>query len=474
VGGHSGCGAADRRLRLSRLPAEDSPVEIPETRYASTADGVYIAYRVFGDGPTDVVFAPPFISNVDTAWELGGWAPLFRRLAELGRLIIFDRRGSGLSDRPDESSSLALELGVSDLRAVLKATGSERPVLFGFEEGAMLAAMFAAANPNRVSALVMFSAWAKGRRSVDYPWAWSEEEQRTWVDAVKRNWGTEDFVRTMFSEVVRPDVDESFISGFARYIRSCASPGAVLALDRMHEQIDARSILPTVSVPTLSLRRVDDPERSHEEAEYIAGLIPGARLVELHGTDHRPFFGDVDEIVRAIDDFVHEIRSEEADFDRYLASVLFTDIVGSTTRAAELGDRSWTNLIERHNATVRAMLVRYGGNEIDSAGDGFFATFDGPARTVRCAQQIMRALKPLGLQIRAGVHTGEVQTTGGKLGGLGVVIGARISALAAASEILVSQTVKDLVAGSGLAFEDAGEHELKGVPDRWRLYRVVG
>jgi class 3 adenylate cyclase len=449
-------------------------MEVPDTHYVETVDGVYIAYQVLGEGEIDIVFAGPFISNVDTAWELGGWGELFRGIAALGRLIIFDRRGSGLSDRPNEPGSLALEVGMNDLRAVLDATGSERPVLFGFEDGAMLAAMFAASNPDRASALIMFSAWAKGQRSPDYPWAWSPEEGETWVTRVKADWGTEDFVRALLSEDADDNrLDANFVRGFARYIRSCASPGAVLALDRMHQQIDARPILRTLSVPTLSLKRADDPERSREEAEYITSLIPGARLVELAGKEHRPFLGDVNEIVRAVGEFVHEVRTEEADFDRFLASVLFTDVVQSTSRAAELGDQRWRELLERHHAIVRAMLVRYRGTEVGTAGDGFFSTFDGPARAVRCAEQIVRSLEPTGLEIRAGVHTGEVQIIDGKIGGLGVVIGARIGSLAGPSEILVSQTVKDLVAGSGLMFEDAAEHDLKGVPDRWRLYRVI-
>jgi class 3 adenylate cyclase len=247
----------------------------------------------------------------------------------------------------------------------------------------------------------------------------------------------------------------------------------VLAIEKMNTQIDARPILPTIPVPTLVLKRTADVKGSLDEARYITSMIPGAKLVALAGNEQLPFLGDVGEVLHAVEAFIVGVRSEETDFDRFLASVLFTDVVSSTARAAELGDRAWKALIERHHAIVRAMLTRYRGTEIDTAGDGFFSTFDGPARAVKCAQQIIDSLEPTGLQIRAGVHTGEVQTVDGRIGGLGVVIGARVGALAGPSEILVSQTVKDLVAGSGLRFEDAGEHELKGVPDLWRLYRVT-
>jgi len=449
-------------------------VDIPETRYAKTVDGIHIAYQVLGHGPTDIVYTPGFISNVETVWEQGRHAELFRKLAALGRLIIFDRRGTGLSDRPDRVESLALELGMNDLRAVLDAAESARAVLFGFEEGGTLAAMFAAGHPDRASALLLFSPWIKGRRSLDYPWAWSDEESQAWDQHVEEGWGTEAFMRWLLSAAA-PELagDERFIADHARYFRSCASPGAAQAIVKMQAEIDARPILPTISVPTLTLQRVGDRTGTLEEARYITNLIPGAKLVELEGNEHVPFLGDTDGVVGAVEMFLAGVRHEETEFDRFLASVLFTDVVSSTARAAEIGDRSWSALIERHHAIVRAMLTRYRGTEIDTAGDGFFSTFDGPARAVRCAQQIIDALEPTGLRIRAGVHTGEVQTIDGKVGGLGVVIGARIGAIAGPAEILVSQTVRDLVAGSGLMFEDAGEHELKGVPDRWHVYRVV-
>jgi class 3 adenylate cyclase/alpha-beta hydrolase superfamily lysophospholipase len=450
-------------------------MEIPTTRYVNTVDGIHIAYQTVGDGPTDIVFTPGYVSNVDRAWDEGGHAGLFRELAALGRLIIFDRRGTGLSDRPDEVQSLALELGLNDLQAVLDAVASERPVLFGSEDGGILAAMFAAANPDRVSALVLWSPWVKGRRSADYPWAWSEDEQDEWDHQVEDGWGSEAFARQILKDSgAALDVaeDRHFVARFARYLRSCASPGAVLALERMQAQIDARPILATITTPTIILRRKGDT-RSMEEARAVVGMIPGAKLIELSGKEDQPFLGDVHEMAKSIRNFVDGVRNEAQQIDRYLATILFTDVVGSTSRAASSGDRSWKEIMERHHAVVRAMLARYRGTEIDTAGDGFFATFDGPARAVTCARQIIQALEPTGLQIRAGVHTGEVQMINGKVGGLAVIIGARVGALAGPSEILVSRTVKDLVAGSGLAFEEAGVHELKGVPDRWPLYRAA-
>jgi class 3 adenylate cyclase len=449
-------------------------MELPITRYVVTADGIHIAYQAVGEGSPDIVYTPGFISNIDLVWDEGAHGPLFRRLAELGRLVVFDRRGTGLSDRPDQVESLALELGLNDLRAVLDAVGSERAVLFGYEDGGTLAAMFTAAYPDRVAALILFSPWVKGRRSVDYPWAWSDDEQQDFDHQVEDGWASEAFVRSLLS-IEAPDAafEPSFIEAFGRYMRSSASPGTVLAIERMQAQIDARPILPTISVPTLTLTR-HNPVRPLEEVRYITDLIPAARLIQLSGTEQLPFLGDSEELVRVVERFIADERDHDEEADRFLATVLFTDVVGSTARAAQMGDQSWKALIERHHAIVRAMVTRYRGNVIDTVGDGFFMSFDGPARAVSCARKIAEAIEPIGVQIRAGVHTGEVQMIDGKVGGLAVAIGARVGSLAGPSEILASQTVKDLVAGSGLVFEEAGEHVLKGVPDAWRLYRVVG
>lgn len=449
-------------------------MELPKTRYTKTVDGVHIAFQVLGAGPTDIVYLPGWISNVETNWDDGHCARLFRALADVGRLIVFDRRGTGLSDRPDRAESLALELGMNDLQAVLDATASKKPVLFGYEDGGTLALMFSAAFPDRVSAVVLYAALVKGHRATDYPFRDTVEEIDEWIRRVDTEWGSDELTRWIVANGA-PDRqnDDAFIQSLGRWLRSCASPGSVQAMDAMLRDMDARAILPTVSAPTLTLCRTENGYAPAEEARYITSLIPGARLVELSGNADPPNLGDVDELVRAIGTFVAGVRLEEAEFDRYLASVLFTDVVGSTAHASELGDRSWAQVLERHHSIVRAMLTRYRGTEVDTAGDGFFATFDGPARAIRCAQQIVAALEPTGLQVRAGVHTGEVQTIDGKAGGLAVVIGARVGALAGPSEVFVSQTVRDLVAGSGINFEDRGEHELKGVPGRWHCYRAV-
>jgi pimeloyl-ACP methyl ester carboxylesterase/class 3 adenylate cyclase len=449
-------------------------VDPPETRYARTVDGLSIAYQVLGQGPVDLVYTPGWISNVDAAWEVPPLRSFFRQLASISRLILFDRRGSGLSDRPTQVESLALEHGVDDLRAVMDAAESERAVLFGVEDGGMLAGMFAATHPDRTVALVLFAPWAKVLRTPDYPSGWTEAEQEEWERHVATEWGTTAFTRWQFS-LIAPglDGDETLIQAFTRFWRACASPAAVEAIDVMQLEVDARPVLRSIHVPTLVLNRIEDRMDSLDQARFIAGAIPGARLVELPGVEHFPFLGDTDRVVGELHQFITSIRTEEAALERVLATVLFTDIVGSTSRAASLGDRAWGEVLERHHDLVRAMLARYRGVEIDTAGDGFFATFDGPARAAKCATAIIEGVKPLGIEVRAGVHTGEVETIAGKTGGMAVVIGSRVGAEAQGSEVLASQTVKDLTAGSGLVFEDAGEHELKGVPDRWRLYRVL-
>ena len=465
----SGLGPVATRSR----PENDSGVDLPETRYAKTVDGLSIAYQVLGRGPVDLVLTPGWISNVDAAWDVPPLRSFFRQLASISRLILFDRRGSGLSDRPTQVESLALEHGVDDLRAVMDAAGSDRAVLFGFEDGGMLAGMFAATHPDRTVALVLFAPWVKVLKTPDYPFGWSEAEQEEWERHIAAEWGTTAFTRWQFT-LIAPGLegDEALIQAFTRYWRACASPAAAKAIDAMHLEVDARPVLRSIHVPTLVMNRIDDRMDPVAEARFIAGAIPGARLVELPGVEHPPFLGDTDRVLDELHRFITSIRTEEAALERVLATVLFTDIVESTDRSAALGDRAWGEVLERHHELVRAMLARYRGQEVDTAGDGFFATFDGPARAAKCARAIIEGVKPLGIEIRAGVHTGEVETIAGKIGGMGVVIGSRIGAKAQGSEVLASQTVKDLTAGSGLVFEDVGERELKGVPDRWHLYRV--
>ena len=355
---------------------------------------------------------------------------------------------------------------MDDVRAVMDAVASERAVIYGASESGAMAALFAATYPERTFALVMHGSYARRAWAPDYPWGETREHHDAEVAAIERSWGTEEYITNQFPELAE---DDDTIQWLVTISRRAMSPGAAAAYERLFWQNDVRSILPAIHVPTLILHREGDmPEHNR----YLADHIPGAEHVILPGEDHLPYV-DQEQITDEIARFVRSVRDEESSLDRVLATVLFTDIVDSTGTASRLGDRAWAELVERHHATVRSLLARHRGREVDTAGDGFFATFDGPARGVRCAQQIVEGVKPLGIQVRAGLHTGECSTIDGKVGGLGVVIGARVGARADPSQVLVSSTVKDLVAGSGFTFEDAGEHELKGVPDRWHLYRVV-
>jgi class 3 adenylate cyclase len=450
-------------------------VDTPETRYAKTADGVHIAYQVVGDGPGDLVFAPGFVFNVEQVWEWPDVARFARRLASFSRLILFDRRGTGLSDHivPREEH-LTLEAMMDDIRTVMDDAGSERAALMGFEESFAICTMFAATYPDRVVALIAQAPGGIGQRDVERPWAWTQQTWDEFIDAVERGWGTLRFAEEdARSAVPQTHADPEWVRQYAAWMRRAVSPGDAVAFFRAESQFDVRDVLPTVRTPTLVVQRTDDALMSIEHARYVAQNIAGSVLVELPGANHAYFAPDQDEVLDEVARFLHGLREEEAELDRVLATVLFTDIVGSTEKASELGDRAWKQLLERHHSAIRGLLARYRGREVDTAGDGFFATFDGPARAVRCAQRIVEAVRSLDLEVRAGLHTGECETIDGKVGGLGVVIGARVGGIARPSEVLVSSTVKDLVAGSGLAFEDRGEHQLKGVPDRWRLYRVV-
>ncbi len=445
----------------------------PETRYAKTVDGVHIAYQAIGEGPPDLVLAQ-WGGNVEAVWRWEAHADSIRRLASFARVLLFDRRGTGASDHiVDRTDQQSLEARMDDIRAVMEAVGSERAVLLGSEDGFSLAAMFAASHPERTLALIGWAASARSLWAPDYPWAMSETAYDEEVREVERLWGTEELARE-WTEYVLPDAtgDEHRVRRFAEYMRAMGGPGDAVALYAADRDTDIRQLLPTIRVPTLIAHSSGDRALPIEHGRYVAEHIPGATFHEVPGRTHgwsaSPNF--IDEVER----FVHDLQRTEAEFDRVLATVLFTDIVGSSAKAAEVGDRAWRDLLEAHHNTVRGLLARFRGNEVDTAGDGFFATFDGPARAVRCAQAIVEAVRPLSIEIRAGVHTGEVETIDDKVGGLAVIIGSRAAGLAQPSSVLVSQTVKDLVAGSGLVFEDAGEHELKGVPDRWRLYRVIG
>jgi class 3 adenylate cyclase len=440
------------------------PSVAPDTRYARSGD-VNIAYQVVGHGPFDLVYVPGWISNIELMWEEPAHARLLRRLAAFSRLILFDKRGTGMSDPVPVVRLPTLEQRMDDVRAVMDAAGSERAALFGSSEGGLMSVLFAATYPDRTRALVTHAIYAKRLWSPDYPWAPTPEARAAEIEATERTWGGE-----MDISVLAPSADEAFKRRAVAYLRRSASPGAAVALLRMNSQIDVRAALPTISVPTLVLNRVADRDVKVEEARWIASQIPGARLVELPGDEHLIWAGDVDGLVDEVEDFLTGSRPAPMT-DRVLATVLFTDIVGSTERASNLGDRRWRELLEQHHTMVRRELERFRGREVDTAGDGFLATFDGPARAVRCARAIQQAVRELGLEVRAGLHTGEVELADGGVAGIAVHTGARVAALADGGEVLVSSTVKDLVAGSGLEFADRGTHELKGVGER-QLYAV--
>jgi pimeloyl-ACP methyl ester carboxylesterase len=457
---------------VAPVPGGAVLTDIPEPRYAKTSDDTHIAYLVMGDGPIDLVYAFGYMSNIDADADVPFHAEFRQRLASFARLILFDRRGTGLSDRSGVGDAGSLEAGMDDIRAVMDASGSERALLLGLTDGGMLSALFAASHPDRTLGLVLWRPSARGKRAPDYPWGETDQEWESYLDEVERTWGSIAFAENDLGDTVpEGTLTSTLLKRLARMFRAAASPGSAAAMLRTLRDSDLRAVLPTVQVPTLVINPADHP--SIEEARYAASLIPGATFVTVPGSERLPFWTSSDLVIDRIQRFAEVIRHEEASMNRVLATVLFTDVVGSTTKAIELGDRAWSELVERHHAIVRAMLGRYRGSEVDTAGDGFFATFDGPARGVRCALAIVEAIRPLGLEVRAGLHTGEVETIDGKVGGIAAHIGARVGALAGASEILVSSTVKDLVVGSGLVFADVGKQDLKGVPDRWQLYRVV-
>jgi pimeloyl-ACP methyl ester carboxylesterase len=439
----------------------------PETRYAKSGD-VHIAYQVVGEGPIDLVLVHGWISHVEYQWEEPSQARFLERLASFSRLITFDKRGTGLSDRVAENALPTLEERMDDVRAVMEAAGCSRAALFGISEGGPMSALFAATYPGRVTALVMYGTYARWVRDAEYPWAPTLEYHQAAFARWEKEWGT-----PIGLEAFAPSVatDERWRQWWARHLRLGASPGAGVALYRMNTEIDVRNILPAVRVPTLILHRTGDRLIEAAGARYVAGRIPGARYVEQPGADHIPWLGDSDALLAEIQEFLTGVRPT-SEVDRILATVMFVDIVGSTERAAALGDARWRDLLTNYHTCVRRETTRFRGHVIDTAGDGVFANFDGPARAIRCALSIRDAVMALGLTIRVGLHTGECEVTGDKLSGIAVHIGARVAANAGPDETLVTTTVKDLVAGSGLRFADRGSHTLKGVGGRWRLFAV--
>ena len=440
----------------------------PETQYAKSGD-VNVAYQVVGDGRFDLVFVPGWISNVDLMWQEPTHERFLRRLASFSRLILFDKRGTGLSDRVANDRLPTLEERMDDVRAVMDAAGSEQAALFGYSEGGNLSTLFAATYPGRTRALVTFGIFAKRIWSPDYPWAPKPEQREQEYERLEREWGRDMDLGSLAPSVAE---DEAFKRWMTAYFRRSASPGAAVTLLRMNTEIDIRAVLPTIGVPTLVLHRTGDLDAKVEEGHWIAKQIPGARFVELPGVDHLPWVGDQGSILDEVEEFLTGVR-HGPEPERVLATVLFTDIVDSTARAAALGDRRWRDLLEGHHARVRRQLERFRGQEIDTAGDGFFASFDGPARGVQCALAVVDAVADLGISVRAGLHTGECEVVDGKMAGIAVNIGARVAAQADADEVLVSSTVKDLVAGSGIRFAERGRVALKGVPGEWQLYAVA-
>lgn len=442
---------------------------IPPTRYVRSGDAS-IAYQVVGDGPLDLIVVPGFPSHLELSWQYPRLAHFYRRLASFSRLILLDKRGLGLSDRVPDDRLPGVEQRMEDLHSVLDAVGSERAALVAISDGGPPALVFAATHPDRTSALLLINTYPRRLRSDDYPWAPTEEEWNSFQDAILEGWGGPLFVETLAPSLAG---DERFNEWWASFLRQSASPGAAYALLRMNALIDVRSVLPAVHVPTLILHRKGDRINPIGGARYMAEQIPGARLVELDGDDHQPWVGDTETTLEEIERFLAgEQRVPEP--ERILATILFTDIVESTQTAARLGDRRWKTLLETHDAIVRFQFERFAGREIKSTGDGVLALFEGPARAIRCALAIKDQLAELGVRVRAGVHTSEVESLpDGDIRGLGVHVAARLLGMAGTGEVFVSSVVRDVAVGSGLRFDDRGTHDLKGVPGEWQIFAAA-
>ncbi len=438
----------------------------PETKY-TTSGSVNIAYQAFGEGNVDLVIVPGWVSNIDIFWEEPSVARFFERLASFTRVILFDKRGTGLSDRVTETPTL--EERMDDVRAVMDAIGSKRAALLGYSEGGPMCALFAVTYPERTHSLIMIGSYPKLLASEDYTFGRPLDEFEAFMEVVKRDWGGP--VGLDLRAPSRTN-DPRFRQWWAKFLRTSASPSTALALSHMNANIDIRNLLPSIQVSTLLIHATGDRTLNVRASRYMAERIPNAKLVELDSEDHVPFGDSADEIVAEVQEFLTGTHAA-GPADRVVTTLMFTDIVDSTKRAAELGDTRWRDLLNAHHAAVRHEFAVYRGKEIKSTGDGFHAIFDGPARAIQCGCAIHRAVKPMGLDLRIGLHTGECEIRGDSIEGLAVHLAARIAGFAHAGQVVVSQTVKDLVSGSGLKFEDLGVQSLKGIPDAWRLYGVV-
>ena len=443
------------------MDVRDVGVEIPDIRYAR-AGGVAVAYQTFGEHERNLVLVP-MMSNLVFPWWDDAWRGMYEQFASFARLIMLDKRGTGLSDRPRELGTL--EARMDDIRAVLDAAAAERATLVGLGGGGQTCALFAATYPERTEALVLVGTPARLVRTTDYPYGRSEEEWRAELKQIRERWGEREYFESQ-ARAINPQADEKFVEWFVTCQRFCASPEAALTFHRVQGETDLREILPTISVPTLVLYH----SRMRDQMLDVAERIKGSRAVEIAEETLAASFRSIAGEVQAF----LSVAERETLPDTVLATILFTDIVGSTELAARLGDHSWRDLLRRHHAAVRRELARFRGRELDTAGDGFFATFDGPARAIRAARAIVEDVRDLGVDVRAGVHTGECELHEGKVAGIAVSLGARVAGEAAAGQVLVSSTVKDLVAGSGIEFEARGAHELKGVPGTWSLFAVKG
>lgn len=439
---------------------------IPETKYATSGD-VNIAYQVVGKGSIDLVIVPGWLSNIDAFWDEPSFVRFIQRLASFSKVILFDKRGTGLSDRVTDTPTL--EERMDDVRAVMDAVGSEQAALLGYSEGGPMCALFSATYPERTLSLIMIGSYARRAIAEDYPWGVEKVKFEEFIETIRRDWGGPIGLNDRAPSVAN---DDRFRRWWARYLRMSASPATAVALTQSNEEIDVRHILPSIRVPTLIIHAKGDRAVKFEQGQHLAEQIPGAKFVSLPTEDHLPFVGCPELISDEVEEFLTGIRTR-SDMDRVVCTVMFTDIIGSTKLVSRLGDQRWRDLLEAHHMAVRRELSVFRGREIDTAGDGFYASFDGPARAVHCARAIKDSVRKLGLSVRIGLHTGECEVKGEKLSGIAIHYGAKIAAKADADQIVVSQTVKDLVAGSGIKFQDYGDHSLKGIPDEWHLYAVV-